>query len=71
MCMFRVGQNHTFIGIYGVYIWYFWQENHQIYVHIRCIYTVLANPRYACLQYQPKQSETICMLRLVILSNVC
>jgi hypothetical protein len=36
----RVGQNHT----YTVYIRYFWQENHQIYGHIRCIYTVLANP---------------------------
>ena len=41
----RVGQYPT----YTVYIRYFWQENHQIYSHIRCIYTVLANPRYrAC-----------------------
>ena len=40
--------------IYGVYIrfWptlylrYFWQGYHQLYGHIRCIYTVLANPRY-------------------------
>jgi hypothetical protein len=39
----RVGQNH----IYTVYIQYFWQENHEIYGHIRCIYTVLANPGYA------------------------
>ena len=30
--------------IYTVYIRCFWQENHQIYGHIRCIYTVLANP---------------------------
>jgi hypothetical protein len=30
----RVGQNH----IYTVYIRYFWQGNHQIYGHIRCIY---------------------------------
>jgi len=37
----RVGQNH----IYTVYIRYFWQENHQIYGHIRCIHTVLANPK--------------------------
>jgi len=36
--MTRVGQNH----IYTV----FWQENHQIYIHIRCIYTILANPTY-------------------------
>jgi hypothetical protein len=36
----RVGQNH----IYTVYVRYFWQGNHQKYGHIRCIYTVLANP---------------------------
>ena len=38
--MFRVGQNHT----YTVCIRYIWQGNHHIYGHIRCIYTVLANP---------------------------
>jgi hypothetical protein len=32
------------IYIYTVYIQYFWQKNHQIYGHIRCIYTVLVNP---------------------------
>ena len=36
----KVGQNH----IYTVYVRYIWQGNHQIYGHIRCIYTVLANP---------------------------
>jgi hypothetical protein len=36
----RVGQN----PMYTVYIRYFWQGNYQIYGHIRCIYTVLANP---------------------------
>ena len=36
----RVGQNH----IYTMYIRYFWQGNEQIYGHIRCINTVLANP---------------------------
>ena len=40
--MCRVGQNH----IYTVYIRYFWQGNYEIYGHIRCIYTVLANPNY-------------------------
>jgi hypothetical protein len=30
----RVGQNH----IYIVYIWYFWQGNHQIYGHIQCMF---------------------------------
>ena len=29
-----------------IYILYFWQGNHQIYGHIRCIYTVLANPTH-------------------------
>ena len=38
----RVGQNH----IYTVCIRYLWQGNHQIYGHIRRIYTVLANPIY-------------------------
>ena len=42
--MTRVGQNH----IYTVYIRYFWQGDRQIYGHIRCIYTVLANPTYDC-----------------------
>jgi len=42
MLMSRVGQNNK----YTVYIRYFWQGNHQIYGHIRCIYTVLANPIY-------------------------
>ena len=41
----RVGQNH----IYTVYMRYFWQGNHQIYGHIRCIYTVLANPTHLAL----------------------
>jgi len=38
----RVGQNH----IYTVCIRYFWQGIHHIYGHIRCIYTVLANPTH-------------------------
>jgi hypothetical protein len=29
-----------------VFMRYFWQGTHQIYGHIRCIYTVLANPIY-------------------------
>ena len=48
----RVGQNH----IYTVYIRYFRRGNHQIYGHIRCIYTVLANPTYIwwnfCMQHK-------------------
>jgi len=34
--------------IYGAYTLFFWQRNHQIYGHIRCIYTVLVNPVYMC-----------------------
>ena len=40
--VFGAGKNH----IYTVYVRYFWQEIHQIYGHIRCIHTVLANPSY-------------------------
>ena len=29
-----------------MYIRYFWQGHHQIYGHIRFIYTVLANPKH-------------------------
>jgi len=35
-CTYRVGQDH----IYTVYIRCFWQGNHRIYGHIRCIYTI-------------------------------
>ena len=45
--MSRVGQNHK----YTVYIRYFWLGNHQIYGHIRCIYTVLANSRNVVYTY--------------------
>jgi len=40
--MCRVGQNH----IYTVYIRYYLQGYHQIYCHIRGVYTVTANPMY-------------------------
>ena len=48
ICVKYVGlasQDHIYIYIYiyGVYT-VFWQGNHQIYGHIRCINTVLANP---------------------------
>jgi len=36
----RAGQNH----IYTLRRRYFWQDNHQMYGHIRCVQTVLANP---------------------------
>ena len=38
--MRKVGQNY----LYTVYTRYFWHP--QIYSHIWCVYTVLANPRY-------------------------
>jgi len=40
---------YIYIYIYTVYIRYFWQENHQICGHIRFIYAVLANPKFAVL----------------------
>jgi len=39
--------------IYTVYIRYFWQGNHRIYGHIRCIYTVLANPSHVIRMFVP------------------
>jgi len=38
----RVGQNH----IHTVCTRHFWQGNHHMYGHIRCIYTVLADPTH-------------------------
>jgi hypothetical protein len=40
VCVRSIGQNH----IYTVYAQYFRQGIHQIYSHIRCIYSDLANP---------------------------
>ena len=36
----RVGQNHTYIRIYSVFIWYFKQRNHHTYIrsYTVCIY---------------------------------
>jgi hypothetical protein len=49
---FKVLQLHfEFIGlartihIYTVYIRYFWQGHHQTHGRVRCMYTVLANPK--------------------------
>jgi hypothetical protein len=66
----RVGQN----PMYTVCIRYFWQGNYQIYGHIRCIYTVLAN--FINKQARPQNSHMlICGIIGAILSrytnNVC
>ena len=53
--MHRVGQNHK----YAVYVWYIWQGNHQIYGHIRRIYTVLANPICTWERYRSSTLFTI------------
>ena len=42
LCVCRADQSH----VYTVYVRFFWQGHHQIYGHIRRIYTVLANPRH-------------------------
>jgi hypothetical protein len=39
-------QAGTISRVGTVFLRYFWQSNHRIYGHIRCIYTVLANPSY-------------------------
>jgi len=51
----KVGQDH----MYTVYIRYFWQGNHRIYNHIRCIFTALANPTYS----------SYCQIALVLSEN--
>ena len=52
----RVGQDH--IGM--VYIRYYWQGNHELYSHIRCIYMVLANLTCeACVHCEACQYEHI------------
>jgi len=69
----RVGQNH----IYTVYIRYFWQGNHQIYGHIRCVHTVLANPIYMTVTYESglltisAMLLVMCTLVLGILFMLC
>jgi len=49
-----------------VYIRYFWQGNHQIYGHIRCIYTVLANPIYTPLCELQVRVQWMLPLRMVM-----
>ena len=58
----RVGQNH----IYTVYTRCFWQGNHQINCHVRCIYTVLANPAHTHITYKhvPMQLTQSCTCNL-------
>jgi len=55
----RVGQNH----IYGLYT-VFWQGNHRIYGHKRCIYTVLANPIYMQLLHIHNIWPALCSIPL-------
>jgi hypothetical protein len=45
-CIYRVGQNHTYICIYTVYVRHFWQGKYRTYGRIRCTNMVLANPVY-------------------------
>jgi len=37
-----------------VHIQHFWQRNHQIHGHIRCMYTVLANPTHLNINHRNK-----------------
>ena len=60
----RVGQNL----IYSVYIRYFWQGNYQIYGHIRCIYTVSANPTKRAWE---KKGGKILVEQEQVLQHVC
>jgi len=42
--------------IYGVYIHYIWQNNHQICGHIRCVYTVFLAGKSPNIR-----SDTVCI----------
>jgi hypothetical protein len=65
--MHRVGRYH----IYTVYIRYFWQGNHQIYGHMLCIYTVLANPSNAHVLSQILRPPFVLLLHFVwVLANM-
>jgi len=66
----RVGQNH----IHTVCIRYFWQGNHHIYGHIRCIYTVLANPTHKAgtrpvQKLEASQAGTVHMRKEAVLAS--
>jgi hypothetical protein len=65
--MSRVGHNH----IYTVYIRYFWLGNHQIYSHVRCIYTVLANLTHEGLQHIMIRCVCVCVFACVCVYHVC
>ena len=54
----RVGQNHTCT----VYVRYFWQGNYQIYGHVRCVYTMLANPNHSYKSWTTLYTNTVCRL---------
>jgi hypothetical protein len=57
--MYRLGQNYIYI--YTVYILYFWQGDHQVYGHIQCICTVLANLMYLSINVWGKRGSVICI----------
>jgi len=46
MLICRAGQNHTFIGIYGVYTVFLAGKSPNIRSYTVCVYTVLANPTH-------------------------
>jgi len=62
----RDGQDH----VYTVYIRYVWQGKYKIYGHIRCIYTVLANPTHwlSCTLHQCKFGSVQLSLVIVFAS---
>jgi hypothetical protein len=51
------------------YIRYFWQENHQIFGHIPCSYTVLASPTYDFKVVHICEVER-CVIKVRILTKV-
>jgi hypothetical protein len=70
-----VSSSYTWVGLARTiyvrcrYLRYFWQGNHQIYGHIRCIHTVLANPTHGCDSIVPPLTNMLSALNLLDICN--
>jgi len=71
----RVGQNHTFLGKYGVHTVFLTGKSPYIHSHIRCSYTVLTNPTFCVLTWKDVKPDgpvpLSCHARNAIIIIVC
>ena len=64
-CMCRVGLNYIYIYIYiygVVYIRYFWQGNHHIHGHIRCMRCIRSWPTLCMSAPYARVSVCVCLV---------